>query len=100
MSLRGRLATAEGCLSDALLWHEMQRFAKEVGDDPMELYEEAREMRDRYWHLARPCPDGQLDYEPVLRAMAEGEDLDYDELVQDAKRALRLWRRREARRRK
>jgi len=96
----GRLAKAEGSLGDALLWFEVEKLAADIGGDPKELYQEARDLIDRYWHLARPLPEGRLDIDPVLHAMAEGEHLDYDELRNDVKRLLRQWRRRESRRRK
>jgi hypothetical protein len=100
VSLGARLARAEGGLGDALLWREIQKLASETGADPKELYWEARELCDRYRHLAKPCADGRLDFEPVLRAMADGEEMDYDELLNDVKRALRQQRRRAARYRK
>jgi hypothetical protein len=100
VSLRTRLTKAEDGLGDALLWREIQKLATELELDPNELYREARELCDRYRHLAIPCADGRVDFEPVLRAMADGEDMDYDELLHDVKRALRQQRRREARYRK
>lgn len=97
MNLRGRLIRAEGGLGDALLWHEVQKLATELDQDPTALYWEARGLVDRYWHLAKPRADGSLDFKPVLRAMANGENMDYDELLRDVRRALRLQQRREAR---
>ena len=99
-AVRSRLTKAEGSLGDALLWFEIQKLAADIGGDPKELYQEARDLIDRYWHLAKPLPGGTLDIEPVLRAMADDEHLDYDELLHDVKRMLRQWRRRESRRRK
>ena len=75
-AVSGRLAKAEGSLGDALLWFEVEKLAADIGGDPKELYQEARALIDRYWHLAKPLPGGTVDVEPVLLALAEGEHLD------------------------
>ena len=62
-----------------------------------EMYAEARDISDRYWHLAKPLPSGKVDIEPVLRAIAKDDDLDYDELLAEVKRDLRRQRARERR---
>ena len=98
VSLRGRLAKAEGGLGDALLWSEAQKLAAEFGEPPEQIFQEARQLINRYWHLAKPRPGGRVDIDPVLRAIAEGEGLDYDELVLEVRRNLRHQRVREARR--
>jgi hypothetical protein len=54
-------------------------------------------MVDPYWHLARPGPSGSLDIEPALRAIAEGEGLQYEELAAEVRRTLKQWRRRQLR---
>src|SRR5215217_5267921 len=96
MSINRRLKKAEDYIGDAVLWSEVRKLASETGEDPTELYRESREVIDRYWHLARPLTSGWVDIEPVLRAVAKGEDLDYEELLKEAKRSLRNLRRRVA----
>ena len=100
MSLSARLARAEGGLDDALLWFEVKKIAPELDVRPEEFFKQARETIARYWHLAVPQSGGRVDVEPVLRALADGEKLDYDELVLEVKRTLRRWRAREKRRRR
>ena len=97
MSLGARLARAEAGLSDALLWYEAQKIAAETGRLPEQVFEEAREMLRKYQHLERRLRGGKVDVQPMLRALAEGENLDYDELAREVQRTLRRWRRREGR---
>jgi hypothetical protein len=98
MTLSARLTKAELGLSDALMWSEAVRLAQELGERPEVIHRQAQTFIDKYWHLARPGAGGVIDAEPVLRAMAEGEGLEYDELVVETKRLLRRQRARAKRR--
>ncbi len=89
MSIRHRLAKAEGSLADTLLWSEAEKLALELGQRPEELYREAHELIDRYWFLAKSLPSGRLDIKPVLHAIAKDEGLDYEELRAEVKNILR-----------
>ena len=93
MSITSRLAKAEDGLLDALFWQEAQTTARKTGEDPMKLYEELRQIDRTYGHYLVRLPNGKVDAEPMLRAIAAGEGFDYDELKDDFTRLLRRWRR-------
>src|SRR5712691_11230671 len=80
MKNSARLAKLEAELSDHLIWQAAQRAAAEAGLDAVEVFREAKEILRRYMHLAVPDSNGELDMEPVLRAMAEDERLEYGEV--------------------
>ena len=95
-----RIAKAEANVDDAVLWIEAQRLAAGTGERPDLIYQDARRILQRYGHLQVDRPNGKVDIEPMLRAIAEGEGLDYDDLAREARKALRRRRARDARRRK
>lgn len=89
MSIKDRLAKAEGGFVDTLLWCEAEKLAVELDQRPEVLYQEARDLIDRYWYLARRLPRGKVDFKPVLRAIAKDEALDYEELLDHMKHLVR-----------
>ncbi len=100
MSMTTRVSKAEERLNERLLWEEAERAAAECGLEAGELYREAQEIIARYWHLARRGRGGRLNLDPVMRAMAEDDGLDYKELREEMKQTLRRSRAGERRRRK
>ncbi|MPZ49026.1 MAG: hypothetical protein GEU75_06925 [Dehalococcoidia bacterium] len=97
MALPGRIARAEAGLSETLLWRQAERIAAETGGQPEALVAEATAILRKYRGHFVTLPGGQVDIAPALRAVAEGEGLDYEELAVDARRALRNLRARQRR---
>ena len=97
MSLATRISKAEAGLSDALIWIEAQYIAAKSGEEPLVVFEEARRIARKYDYLFVSEADGMADIAPILRVVAQGEDLDYEELAVEAKRILRRFRARQRR---
>ena len=89
MRITARLERVEADLTEALLWEGVQEVAAETGLNAAELVKEAREIANRYLHLAVPMGGGKADIEPALRAMADGEGVEYEELLRAARRTPR-----------
>ena len=87
MSLGTRLGAVEASTWDTLLWHEVSRLAAEHDLPPEDIFGAARDIIDRYGHLAETRPSGRLNLKPVLRAMADAEGLDYAVLTDAVKRS-------------
>jgi hypothetical protein len=96
MSLAARLSTAESPLTGDTLWREATKLAPKLGGDLSALYEEARSVLANYGHRLVPGPDGTVDPDPALRAMAKKEGLDYNDLARLARRHLPRRRKRQA----
>jgi hypothetical protein len=92
MSLAARLLKAESTLADNTLWLEAQKLATRIGEDPSELFEQARAVLADYGHLLAPGADGKVDLDSALRAMAKKESFDYHELARLARRYPRQFR--------
>jgi hypothetical protein len=88
MRLQGRLARAQADLGEALIWDEVRRLATEVAASPEEILPQVRTLKLRYRHYEIPMKRGKPDMEPFLRAVAQHESLDYDELAAEVKRVL------------
>jgi hypothetical protein len=99
VSLKGRVTKAQSRLGDALLWLEAQRLAKETGERAETLYREGHRLAEQYGHLEVRLPGGRVDMEPMLKAMAQAEGFDYEQISAEAHRTLRALEREFSRRR-
>ena len=93
MSLSTRLARIEASLLDAVYEHELGLIARRSGAPLSEVKQEAEWLARKYDRFAVELSNGMYDIEPVLRAAAEGEGFDLDELMKDARRMIRKLRR-------
>jgi len=97
MGIKGRIENAEAALPNFFFWQDVLRLAKKTGLSSAALLADVQAMDRRYGHLVVPAPGGKLDVAPALRAIAEGEALDYQELVSETRRELRRMRARQSR---
>jgi hypothetical protein len=88
MPLSSRLQRVEANLNDALLWQEAERVAARTGGNPRELVARSWRLVNQYEHLIVPLPRGRMDLEPMLRAIAEAERLDYEQLATEVEALL------------
>ena len=56
--------------------------------ETLDIVKGALALTDRYSHLAIPQPDGTLDIDPVIRAVAVAEGIDPDEAIATVERIL------------
>jgi len=89
MGFDSRLAKAEASVSNALLWAGALRIADETGERPEDIYAEALRLAEKYDRYEVRSPGGMVDIEPAIRAIANDEGLDYDELLAAARQDLR-----------
>ncbi len=92
MRLASRIEKAEAGLVHDYIRRDLQQLARETGEPLESLYRELERLNRKYLPYAVPQPDGLLDIEPMLRAAAEGERLDYDDLLRSVKEAVRKLR--------
>jgi len=94
MSITARLAKAEAGLGDALRWREAERLAREFDKSAQSFYDEIRTLEEKYRGYEVVLPNGMVDFEPMIRAAAEREGVDYEELMTACRQIVRRTTRR------